>query len=44
VNKLVKCPRCGFEFEPSAEEKPSEVSTETAQPTEAEGQETKEET
>ena len=24
---MVKCPRCGFEFEPSAEEKPSEVAT-----------------
>lgn len=28
----VKCPKCGHEFEPSIEEKPSEATTKTAQP------------
>ncbi len=40
---MVKCPRCGFEFEPSVEEKPSEVATETAQPAETEEQEAEQE-
>lgn len=34
----VKCPKCGYEFEPT-EEKPSEVITETTQTKETEKQE-----